>query len=79
MQVGKSKDGTKSSYVWPVQSKFIVNIVFQSLLASHRKKQMEKITLKFIDTASKFGHGRFQTAEEKKNFRVIIFCQLDFF
>ncbi len=25
----------------------------------------EEIKLKFIDTASKFGHGRFQTAEEK--------------
>jgi len=25
----------------------------------------EKIKLKFIDTSSKFGHGRFQTAEEK--------------
>ena len=28
----------------------------------------EKIDLKFIDTSSKFGHGRFQTAEEKRNF-----------
>jgi len=28
----------------------------------------EVITLKFVDTASKFGHGRFQTAEEKKKF-----------
>merc|ERR1712160_93447 len=27
---------------------------------------MENISLKFIDTASKFGHGRFQTIEEKK-------------
>ncbi len=25
----------------------------------------KQIKLKFIDTASKFGHGRFQTAEEK--------------
>jgi large subunit ribosomal protein L3e len=40
----------------------------KSLLASHKKKQMEKIQLKFIDTSSKFGHGRFQTIEEKKNF-----------
>jgi hypothetical protein len=29
---------------------------FQSLLASFRKKAMEKVDLKFIDTASKFGH-----------------------
>jgi len=28
----------------------------------------ESITLKFIDTASKFGHGRFQTFDEKKKF-----------
>jgi len=29
---------------------------------------LEKIALKFIDTSSKFGHGRFQTAEEKRKF-----------
>ncbi|WAQ95705.1 RL3-like protein [Mya arenaria] len=40
----------------------------KSLLASHKKRQMEKINLKFIDTSSKFGHGRFQTIEEKKAF-----------
>mmetsp|Transcript_44262 Transcript_44262/g.71157 ORF Transcript_44262/g.71157 Transcript_44262/m.71157 type:complete len:397 (+) Transcript_44262:20-1210(+) len=28
----------------------------------------EKITLKFIDTSSKFGHGRFQTSKEKRKF-----------
>lgn len=28
----------------------------------------EEIKLKFIDTSSKFGHGRFQTKEEKKAF-----------
>jgi large subunit ribosomal protein L3e len=28
----------------------------------------EEITLKFIDTSSKLGHGRFQTAEEKNKF-----------
>eukprot|EP01003_Olkasia_polycarbonata_P001972 NODE_140_length_1407_cov_333.792342_g110_i0.p1 GENE.NODE_140_length_1407_cov_333.792342_g110_i0~~NODE_140_length_1407_cov_333.792342_g110_i0.p1 ORF type:complete len:392 (-),score=114.79 NODE_140_length_1407_cov_333.792342_g110_i0:175-1350(-) len=32
------------------------------------KKESEQITLKFIDTASKWGHGRFQTFEEKKKF-----------
>jgi len=32
------------------------------------RKAMEKVDLKFIDTASKFGHGRFQTHEEKKAF-----------
>jgi len=40
----------------------------KSLLKSHRRRQMEKITLKFIDTSSKFGHGRFQTIEEKRTF-----------
>eukprot|EP00483_Globobulimina_turgida_P012948 UN12972 len=27
----------------------------------------EEIKLRFIDTSSKYGHGRFQTATEKKN------------
>lgn len=27
-----------------------------------------QVTLKFIDTSSKFGHGRFQTGEEKAKF-----------
>ncbi|MEW8546457.1 MAG: hypothetical protein AB2693_23310 [Candidatus Thiodiazotropha sp.] len=37
---------------------------------------MEKITLKFIDTSSKYGHGRFQTIAEKKNFMVslLFYC-----
>jgi len=29
---------------------------------------LEVITLKFIDTSSKLGHGRFQTADEKSKF-----------
>jgi len=29
---------------------------------------LEEINLKFIDTASKFGHGRFQTFDEKRKF-----------
>merc|ERR1719235_861094 len=32
------------------------------------RRANEKIALKFIDTASKFGHGRFQTSEEKAKF-----------
>ncbi|XP_064609746.1 LOW QUALITY PROTEIN: large ribosomal subunit protein uL3-like [Liolophura sinensis] len=40
----------------------------KSLLTHFKKRAMEKINLKFIDTSSKFGHGRFQTIEEKKNF-----------
>ena len=33
-----------------------------------KRSALEKITLKFIDTASKFGHGRFQTAADKAAF-----------
>jgi large subunit ribosomal protein L3e len=40
----------------------------KSLLVHTSRKAGEKITLKFIDTASKFGHGRFQTSQEKKAF-----------
>jgi len=32
------------------------------------RNAVEKIALKFIDTSSKFGHGRFQTADEKAKF-----------
>jgi len=38
----------------------------KSLLVQTKRAAVEKIELKFIDTASKFGHGRFQTLEEKK-------------
>ena len=37
-------------------------------MTSFRRRLCEKITLKFIDTSSKWGHGRFQTPEEKRNF-----------
>jgi len=40
----------------------------KSLLPQQSRSAHEEITLKWIDTASKFGHGRFQTAEEKKKF-----------
>merc|ERR1712050_272179 len=40
----------------------------KSLLPQVSRKATEKIELKFIDTASKFGHGRFQTIEEKAKF-----------
>uniref|UniRef100_A0A8I3WJ53 Large ribosomal subunit protein uL3 n=1 Tax=Callithrix jacchus TaxID=9483 RepID=A0A8I3WJ53_CALJA len=39
-----------------------------SLLVQTKRRALEKIDLKFIDTTSKFGHGRFQTMEEKKAF-----------
>jgi len=37
----------------------------RSLLVQTSRNALEEIKLKFIDTASKFGHGRFQTTEEK--------------
>jgi len=37
----------------------------QSLLKQTSRSAVEEIKLKFIDTSSKFGHGRFQTSEEK--------------
>merc|ERR1712002_1344997 len=40
----------------------------KSLLVQTSRRALEKIDLKFIDTTSKFGHGRFQTVEEKKAF-----------
>jgi len=40
----------------------------KSLLAQTSRRAAENIELKFIDTSSKFGHGRFQTKEEKDKF-----------
>lgn len=40
----------------------------KSLLTQTSRRATEKITLKFIDTSSKFGHGRFQNDEEKQAF-----------
>merc|ERR1712205_124439 len=40
----------------------------KSLLPQVSRRATEKINLKFIDTSSKFGHGRFQTSEEKAKF-----------
>lgn len=44
----------------------------KSLIAQTKRVAFEKISLKFIDTSSKFGHGRFQTKEEKKNFMGVM-------
>jgi len=40
----------------------------KSVVAATRRSHLEPINLKFIDTSSKYGHGRFQTLEEKKKF-----------
>ncbi|GAQ92505.1 ribosomal protein L3 [Klebsormidium nitens] len=37
----------------------------KSLLRQESRRALEEIKLKFIDTSSKFGHGRFQTSAEK--------------
>lgn len=44
-------------------------VVLRKTLVEHTSRtSLEKIKLKFIDTSSKFGHGRFQTSEEKRAF-----------
>lgn len=40
----------------------------KGLYGSRKRWMQEKIVLKFIDTSSKLGHGRFQTSDEKKKF-----------
>jgi len=40
----------------------------QSLVTATSRSALEQVKLKFIDTSSKFGHGRFQTSDEKKKF-----------
>jgi large subunit ribosomal protein L3e len=43
-------------------------ILRKTLMKHTSRKHLEEIDLKFIDTSSKLGHGRFQTAEEKAKF-----------
>jgi len=43
-------------------------VLRKQLITSTTPKNNEKIELKFIDTSSKIGHGRFQTLQEKRNF-----------
>jgi len=40
----------------------------KSLIVHTSRTSLEKVNLKFIDTSSKFGHGRFQTTAEKRAF-----------
>jgi len=40
----------------------------KSLRIKTSKAYTEQVTCKFIDTSSKFGHGKFQTREEKRKF-----------
>jgi len=43
-------------------------VLRKTLVPQPRRKLNEDIKLKYIDTTSKFGHGRFQTSEEKGKF-----------
>jgi len=40
----------------------------KSLITQKSSDAKEEVDIKFIDTSSKWGHGRFQTAEEKRKF-----------
>jgi large subunit ribosomal protein L3e len=40
----------------------------KSIFAQTDRRALEPVSLKFIDTSSKFGHGRFQTPAEKLAF-----------
>jgi len=40
----------------------------KSLVPAVRRSHLEPINLRFIDTSSKYGHGRFQTLEEKNKY-----------
>lgn len=49
----------------------------KSLVPHTSRASLEKVVLKFVDTSSKFGHGRFQTAEEKRSFMGTLKKDLD--
>uniref|UniRef100_A0A3B0N144 60S ribosomal protein l3, putative n=1 Tax=Theileria annulata TaxID=5874 RepID=A0A3B0N144_THEAN len=40
----------------------------KTLLPQTSRNSLSEVNLKFIDTSSKWGHGRFQTSDEKKSF-----------
>jgi len=40
----------------------------KSLVPTSKRSHLEPLNIKFIDTSSKYGHGRFQTLEEKNKF-----------
>ncbi|OEH77157.1 60s ribosomal protein [Cyclospora cayetanensis] len=44
----------------------------KTLVPRTSRRALETINLKFIDTSSKWGHGRFQTSEEKAKFYGIL-------
>lgn len=44
----------------------------KSLLTHTKRSALEAINLKFIDTSSKLGHGRFQTSADKGQFMGVL-------
>jgi large subunit ribosomal protein L3e len=58
----------KGSVVGPRKRVVILRRVEEALGRVYKGKNTEKITLKFIDTSSKMGSGRFQTSKEKTDF-----------
>lgn len=51
-----------------IGSKKRVITLRKSLLVHTKRSALEQISLKFIDTSSKMGHGRFQTPADKLAF-----------
>jgi large subunit ribosomal protein L3e len=49
-----------------------VTVLRKSLAPPTSRAALEKVDLKFIDTSSKFGHGKFQTQEERKAFTGLL-------
>jgi large subunit ribosomal protein L3e len=49
-----------------------VIVLRKSLIPQTKRVALEDIQIKFIDTASKMGHGRFQTKEEKDKFMGVL-------
>lgn len=43
-------------------------VLRKPIFESTRRRFLEDIKMSFIDTSSKLGHGRFQTAEEKNKY-----------
>jgi len=43
-------------------------VLRKSIVPGTNNAALEKIDVKFIDTSSKIGHGKFQTVEEKDKF-----------
>jgi len=68
LRYGEVKDDflmLKGSVAGPVRR---IITIRKSLRVQTTRAALEKITVKWIDTSSKFGHGRFQTTDEKKKY-----------